>query len=143
MNLFDSLQSNPFIRILLIACIWDLFLGILRALKERKINSSAGINGIIRKVGMIGSALFLKLVDLVVDFNLVAFLPSEFINVIKIDSICVCELFCLCFIAFEALSAMKNLTRSNIPIPYKLKEFIEYMLDTFTTENNKKDKVGV
>lgn len=143
MNLFDSLQSNPFIRILLIACIWDLFLGILRALKERKINSSAGINGIIRKVGMIGSALFLKLVDLVVDFNLVAFLPSEFINVIKIDSIGVCELFCLCFIAFEALSAMKNLTRSNIPIPYKLKEFIEYMLDTFTTENNKKDKVGV
>ena len=112
-------------------------------MKERKINSSAGINGIIRKVGMIGSALFLKLVDLVVDFNLVAFLPSEFINVIKIDSIGVCELFCLCFIAFEALSAMKNLTRSNIPIPYKLKEFIEYMLDTFTTENNKKDKVGV
>ena len=25
----------------------------------------------------------------------------------------------------------------------KLKEFIEYMLDTFTTENNKKEKVGV
>ena len=143
MNLFDSLQSNPFIRILLIACIWDLFLGILRALKERKINSSAGINGIIRKVGMIGSALFLKLVDLIVDFNLVALLPSEFLDVIKIDSIGVCELFCLCFIAFEVLSAMKNLTRSNIPIPYKLKEFIEYMLDTFTTENNKKDKVGV
>ena len=38
---------------------------------------------------------------------------------------------------------MKNLTKSNIPIPYKLKEFIEYMLDTFTTENNKKEKVGV
>lgn len=143
MDLFNNLQVNPFIRILLIACIWDLFLGILRALKERKINSSAGINGIIRKVGMIGSALFLKLVDLIVDFNLVALLPSGFLDVIKIDSIGVCELFCLCFIAFEALSAMKNLTRSNIPIPYKLKEFIEYMLDTFTTENNKKDKVGV
>ena len=142
MDLFNSLQGNPFIRILLIACIWDLFLGILRALKERKINSSAGINGIIRKVGMIGSALFLKLVDLIVDFNLVALLPSEFLDVIKIDSIGVCELFCLCFIAFEVLSAMKNLTRSNIPIPYKLKEFIEYMLDTFTTENNKKYKAG-
>ena len=141
MDLFNTLQVNPFIRILLIACIWDLFLGILRALKERKINSSAGINGAIRKVGMIGSALFLKLVDLVVDFNLVAFLPSEFLDVIKIDSIGVCELFCLCFIAFEVLSAMKNLTRSNIPIPYKLKEFIEYMLDTFTTENNKKDNI--
>ena len=38
---------------------------------------------------------------------------------------------------------MKNLTRSNIPIPRKLKEFIEYMLETFTTENNKNDKVGV
>ncbi|CEI72920.1 phage holin family protein [Romboutsia hominis] len=143
MNFFNDLQGNPFISILLIACIWDLFLGILRALKEKKINSSAGINGIIRKVGMIGSALFLKLVDLVIDFNLVAFLPSEFLEIIKINSIGVCELFCLCFIAFETLSAMKNLTRSNIPIPSKLKEFIEYMLDTFTTENNKKDKVGV
>ena len=143
MDLFNNLQANHFIRILLIACIWDLFLGMLRALKERKFNSSTGINGIIRKVGMIGSALFLKLVDLVVNFNLVAFLPSEFLDVIKIDSIGVCELFCLCFIAFEVLSAMKNLTRSNIPIPYKLKEFIEYMLDTFTTENNKKEKVGV
>ena len=143
MDLFNDLQGNPFIRILLISCIWDLFLGILRALKEKKINSSSGINGIIRKVGMIGSALFLKLVDLVIDFNLVAFLPSEFLEIIKIDSIGVCELFCLCFIAFETLSAMKNLTRSNIPIPSKLKEFIEYMLDTFTTENNKKDEVGV
>lgn len=143
MDLFNSLQGNPFIRILLIACIWDLFLGILRALKEKQINSSAGINGIIRKVGMIGSSIFLKLVDLVVDFNLIAFLPNEILDIIRIDNIGVCELFCLCFIAFETLSAMKNLTKSNIPIPYKLKEFIEYMLDTFTTENNKKDKVGV
>ena len=132
MDLFNTLQDNPFIKILLIACIWDLFLGILRALKEKQINSSAGINGIIRKVGMIGS-----------DFNLIAFLPNEFIDVIRIDSIGVCELFCLCFIAFETLSAMKNLTKSNIPIPCKLKEFIEYMLDTFTTENNKKEKMGV
>ena len=89
MDLFNNLQDNPFIKILLIACIWDLFLGILRALKEKQINSSAGINGIIRKVGMIGSALFLKLVDLVVDFNLIAFLPNEFIDVIRIDSRCV------------------------------------------------------
>lgn len=37
MDLFNTLQDNPFIKILLIACIWDLFLGILRALKENRL----------------------------------------------------------------------------------------------------------
>ncbi len=47
-----------------------------------------------------------------------------------------------CFIACEFLSSLKNLTRSNIPIPVKLKGFIEYVLDKFTSENKSK-KVGV
>ncbi|MBP3931644.1 MAG: phage holin family protein [Peptostreptococcaceae bacterium] len=143
MDFFMDLQGDIFIKALLIVCVWDLVLGMLRAVNERTFNSSMGINGAIRKSGMLISAFFLKLLDYTLKFNLINFIPKEFLSYMPFDSVGACEIFCICFVACEFLSSLKNLSRSNIPIPYKLKEFIEYMLDTFTTENNKKDKVGV
>lgn len=142
MDFFIKLHDDMFIKALLIVCVWDLALGILRALNEREFNSSMGINGAIRKSGMLISAFFLKLLDFVLGFNAIYFIPDEFLSYLPVDAIGACEVFCICFIACELLSSLKNLTRSNIPIPIKLKEFIECVLDKFTSENKSK-KVGV
>ena len=55
-----KLEFNNIIFYLLITTILlDVFLGSLRALNERKWNSTVGINGILRKTAMIGSSIFL------------------------------------------------------------------------------------
>ena len=142
MDFFIRLHGDMCIKALLIVCVWDLALGMLRAINERAFNSSMGINGAIRKSGMLVSAFFLKLLDFVLGFNAIYFIPDEFLSYLPIDTVGACEIFCICFIGCEFLSSLKNLTRSNIPIPIKLKEFIEYVLDKFTSENKSK-KVGV
>lgn len=51
-NIINGLSNNVIIKVLIIALIFDIFLGSLRAIKEHKWNSTVGINGILRKVGM-------------------------------------------------------------------------------------------
>ena len=141
MDFFRDLQGDIFVKALLIVCIWDLVLGMLRAINERTFNSSMGINGAIRKSCMLISALFLKLLDYTLNFNLINFIPKEFLSYMPINSVGACEIFCICFVACEFLSSLKNLSRSNVPIPLKLKENIQYILDRFTSENKVKKDV--
>lgn len=58
-NIINDMSNNVIIKILIIALIFDIFLGSLRAIKEKKWNSTIGINGILRKIGMIGSIFFM------------------------------------------------------------------------------------
>ena len=60
---FNCLLENISFKLLLIFIVFDIIFGILRAIKEKEINSTIGIDGMIRKVGMIISTIFLFLVD--------------------------------------------------------------------------------
>ena len=51
-KIFDILANNKSMQMLCIFIVLDVIFGILRAIKERKLNSTIGIDGIIRKVGM-------------------------------------------------------------------------------------------
>ena len=72
-----QMAQSPFLRAVALAIVFDTIMGVLRACKERKFNSCVGINGAIRKVGMILSILFLHLADVVVSINLIGFIPKE------------------------------------------------------------------
>ena len=48
-----DMASSQVIKILALLIIADVIFGVLRAIKERKLNSGIGINGIIRKTAMI------------------------------------------------------------------------------------------
>ena len=52
------LINNDGLKILGIVITLDTIFGILRAIKERNINSCIGIDGIIRKVGMLIAVIF-------------------------------------------------------------------------------------
>ena len=45
----ETLIQNNVFRIIIVMIIFDTIFGILRAIKERKINSCVGIDGMIRK----------------------------------------------------------------------------------------------
>ena len=61
--------NNVFVKGVVLAIAMDTFLGCLRAAKFHKWNSSVGIDGGIRKAGMLVSVFFLVLVDMLLHFN--------------------------------------------------------------------------
>ena len=131
---FRELAQNSCFKLLIIFVVFDTTFGILRAIRERKINSCIGIDGMIRKSGMILSSLFLYIIDRLIDINFLGFIPDSFLNLVGIDSVGIGELFGILFIIFEALSVLKNMYKCKMPIPKKLNEWLEKVLTEFTKE---------
>ena len=130
----DLLQSNSFIRMVMLAVVLDTILGVLRAIKERKFNSTVGINGAIRKAAMIISVAILMAFDMIAHFDLLFIVPEKYISVIGISKMGACEFFCLLFILYEIVSILKNMVLCGLPVPVKLKEIVEKFLDEMTEE---------
>lgn len=131
--------NNKLLKVLVIILVLDTIFGILRALRERKINSGIGIDGIIRKVGMLISIFFFFLVDLVLEINLIGFIPEDIRKTINFENFGVATLFNILFIVFESLSVLKNMIRCKLPIPKKLQKWLEKILKEFTTELKDKE----
>lgn len=130
----NSLTNSNSIKILLIVITLDTIFGILRAIREKKVNSAIGIDGIIRKGGMLLSTFFFKLIDFILQINLIGFLPDSAKQFLHVDSVGLTFLFIVLFIVFEFLSVLKNMIKCKMPIPKKLQVFLEKMLKEFTTE---------
>ena len=134
LNYINSVQNNLFILVVAIVIFMDTFLGFLRAIKQRKFNSCFGIDGGIRKVAMLGCIAFLAALDMCVTFNLAFMIPKEWLSVLGVDKIGLCEFFCILFILYEAVSISKNMLLCGLPVPTKLKNWIENFLNIMTDE---------
>lgn len=129
------LKFNNIIFYLIITTILlDIFLGSLRALKERKWNSTVGINGILRKTAMIGSSIFLIIIDSILKIDLLFFIPKEITNTLNLNEVGIFELFGIMFILYEITSILKNMVKCGLPIPKKIKTTIEKLLNNLTSE---------
>ena len=133
-NLINILTNNAIIKILIVAVFLDTFLGVLRALKEKKFNSGVGIDGGIRKIAMIGSIAFLAALDMCFTFNLLFMLPQEWIVFLGVEKLGLCEFFSILFILYEAVSILKNMVLCGLPVPTKLRDKVENFLDVMTDE---------
>ena len=101
--------NNIIFYLLVIVILLDVFLGSIRALKDKSWNSTVGINGILRKTAMIGSSIFLIVVDNILKIDLLFFVPDEVLNIFNISSIGIFELFGIMFILYESSSILKNM----------------------------------
>lgn len=138
MNFLYSLINNDSIKILIIVIVLDTIFGILRAIKEKSLNSCIGIDGIIRKTGMLISILFLALIDSIVNVDLIGFIPENVKNVFQFSKVGISDIFNLLFIIFEILSIFKNMILCKLPIPKKLQEFLENAMKEMTGEIKEK-----
>ena len=134
MQFFKFIINISVVKVFLILIILDTIFGILRAIKEKKINSNIGIDGIIRKVGMIISIVFFYLIDFEANINMIGFIPKELLEVLPIKEVGIGILFNILFIVFEGLSILKNMIKCKLPIPKALQKFLENVLNSFTTE---------
>ena len=127
-------EAHPLFKILIIAVLLDTVLGVLRAVKEHKFNSCVGIDGAIRKVAMLLSVVFLVFLDAMVKLDFLFMIPEEYLQYLGVNRMGICELFCLLFILYEIVSILKNMTLCGLPVPVKLKSFIQKFLDNMTDE---------
>ena len=130
--MFDDLFNNKLIQVLVIFIVLDVIFGILGSIKQKKTNSTIGIDGIIRKIGMLFSIAGCVILDKIVEIDLVFFLPEQLRT--YIGSVGIASLFAIIYCLFETLSIFKNMMRCKIPLPKKLKKYIEKLLEEFTNE---------
>ena len=138
MDFLYSLINKDGIKLLIIVIVLDTIFGILRAIKEKSLNSCIGIDGIIRKTGMLISIIFLALIDSIVNIDLIGFIPENVKNVLQFGKVGISDIFNLLFIIFEILSIFKNMILCKLPIPRKLQEFLENAMKEMTGEIKEK-----
>lgn len=131
---YEIMLRNKGVQLLVIFIVLDVIFGVLRAIKEGKLNSTIGIDGIIRKVGMIVTICICILVDTIININLIGFIPEVVTDNIGISKIGVSTLFNILYIVFEILSIFKNMYKCKLPLPKKLELYLEKILKEFTSE---------
>ena len=74
------------------------------------------------------------LVDTIVSVDLIGFIPENIKVVLGLSKVGISMIFNILYIIFEILSIFKNMYRCKLPLPKKLKVFLEKMLKEFTSE---------
>jgi toxin secretion/phage lysis holin len=128
----NLLLESKVIYALTAVIVLDTILGILRAFKEKKFNSTVGINGGIRKSAMFVSVIILGFIDIWFKFDLSALLPEKIGE--YLPKIGVCEFFSVLFIAYEFMSILKNMVLCGLPVPKRVHNLVKKFLDNFTAE---------
>ena len=102
-NLIIFLAGSRIIKLVAWAVVADTIFGVSRALRERRLNSCFGIDGAIRKISMLVSIICLAVVDMVLEVNLIGFLPDKVRTYFPqaISTICMAEFFGLLYIAYR------------------------------------------
>lgn len=136
-NYINLLINNKNIQLLVIFICLDVIFGFLRSVKERKTNSTIGIDGIIRKTGMMITIIVTLILDKMCNIDLIAFIPSDLKNYLHLGKCGITLLFNSLYIIFETLSIMKNMRKCKIPLPKQLNNFLDRLLSEFTEEIKK------
>lgn len=137
MQFFNILYESKELKVLLICVLLDTIFGVLRAIKQKKLNSNIGIDGLIRKFGMTISVVFFMLIDYIVKLNLIGFIPEDVRKGVGVETVGISGLFLYLFILYEALSILKNMILCKIPIPKKLQKVLKELFQKYTNELEK------
>lgn len=132
-----ALMGNIFVRLLLIVVCADMVFGSLRAAKYRCWNSAVGIDGAIRKAGMLACVLLFTAIDMMMHVDLLNWLPVDMRNTLDAFGVVkmgIMELFALLFILYEATSVLKNMLLCGIPVPAGIREKLAEWMDSMTEE---------
>lgn len=126
-------------KIVIAVILLDTVLGILRAIKTKKFNSSFGTNGAIRKVAMIVTVITMMFVDQITSINLVSFVPKEILSVLMIDKVGLADFFSIIYVLFETISIMQNMSCLKLPVFKKANVWIETVLEKIMGDTSGKE----
>ena len=121
----EALQKDIVQMVILAVCM-DTTFGLLRALRQHKLNSSFGIDGAVRKISMLARITFLLILDSIAEINFIGFLPEDIREFLG-STIGSAEFFGLIYLGFEAVSILKNMALCGLPVRgvwQKVREFL-------------------
>lgn len=133
MEFINTAAHNKLIELVVLAIVFDTIFGVLRAIREKRFNSCAGIDGAIRKVGMLISLVFMLAIDQLIKVNLIGFIPETVRTQLGLNTVGVAEFFALLYIAYEIVSILKNMALCGLPVK-KIWEKIREFLSNYTEE---------
>lgn len=141
-SFMEEIASSRIIIMVMWAIVMDTVFGVGRAIRDRKFNSCLGIDGAIRKISMVTSVIFLAVVDLMLQVNLISFIPTEIRKYFpaSIATIGAADFFGLLYIAYEVISILKNMTLCGLPTK-RIWRFAYGLLNKYTTELPDKDDI--
>lgn len=116
MEFVKAAAGNTVIKLVILAIVFDTIFGVLRAVREKKFNSCAGIDGAIRKVGMLISLVFMLAIDMLIKVNLIGFIPEAARSHLGLASVGVADFFALLYMAYEVVSIFKNMALCGLPV---------------------------
>lgn len=139
MDFLSELQTNSILQLVCIMTVVDTIFGVLRAWKQHSFNSSFGIDGAIRKIGIMMGTLSLFAIDCLLGINFLPFIPEDYLQVIHLTDVGLTEIFGLMFIIYEATSILENMLQVGVPIPKNIRIKLEAWLEKNTEEIKEKE----
>lgn len=136
-RLMAAMENNLVVKLLLLAVCADMVFGSGRAIKERHWNSSVGIDGAIRKAGMVASIDLFSMMDMVLCVDLLGWLPvtaKDFMSSLGFVKAGVTELFGILYVLYELTSVLKNMMLCGLPVPAGIRQKIGSWLEIMTDE---------
>ena len=133
-----ELIDNLWLQAAALWIVFDTIMGCCRAATQHEFNSSFGINGGIRKAGMLISLVFLMSFDVLSGFNILKFIPEGYREIWGSPKIGTGEFFAALYFAYESISILKNMYILGIPMPAWMKTKLEKFLKEMTGELKEK-----
>ena len=136
-RLMAAMENNLVVKLLLLTVCADMVFGSGRAIKERHWNSSVGIDGAIRKAGMVASIVLFSMMDMVLSVDLLGWLPvtaKDFMSSLGFVKAGVTELFGILYVLYELTSVLKNMMLCGLPVPAGIRQKIGSWLEIMTDE---------
>ena len=133
-----ELMDNLWLQAAALWIVFDTIMGCCRAATQHEFNSSFGINGGIRKAGMLISLVFLMSFDVLSGFNILKFIPEGYREIWGSPKIGTGEFFAALYFAYESISILKNMYILGIPMPTWMKTKLEKFLKEMTGELKEK-----
>ena len=136
-RLIAAMEGNLIVKLFLLFVCADMIFGSARACKERHWNSSVGIDGAIRKAGMVASIVLFSMMDMVLSVDLLGWLPvtaKDFMSSLGLVKAGVTELFGILYVLYELTSVLKNMMLCGLPVPAGIRQKIGSWLEIMTDE---------
>lgn len=139
-EIYSHATHSTLLILVVLAVVADICFGIIRAIRERKFNSNFGIDGALRKVAMLLSLVVLVIVDAVIQFNFIGFVPMDVRTALGLETIGVAEFFSLLYLAYEIVSILKNMVLCGLPVK-GVWNAVRKFLGKYTTELPDEDEL--
>lgn len=117
--------------------ICDVLSGLFKSIAQKRgVNSTIGINGLIRKAGVLLALLVFIVIDSFISLNFAAMVPNELLAAFNLENaqVGLSHVMLVFFGLFELTSLFENLGEIGVPIPSFIIKFVEKLKNTIDTE---------